>query len=75
MRAGAFIRLPCNPLVCAIENAKALVEQGQVEATVSKTKKFNHYNNQEYMEQYAINRDNIKKISNNAGQWLSLIHI
>ena len=55
-----------------IENAKALVEQGQVEATVSKTKKFNHYNNQDYMEQYAINRDNIKKISNNAGQWSTM---
>lgn len=55
-----------------IENAKALLEQGQVEATVSKTKKFNHYNNQEYMDQYAINRENIKKISNNGGQYSTM---
>ncbi|WP_122639084.1 NPCBM/NEW2 domain-containing protein [Romboutsia sp. Marseille-P6047] len=55
-----------------IENAKALVEQGEIEATVSKTKKFNHYNNKEYMEQYAIKRENIKKISNNGGQWSTM---
>ena len=55
-----------------IENAKALVEQGEVEATVSKTKKFNHYNNKEYMDQFVINRDNIKKISNNGGQWSTM---
>ena len=55
-----------------IENAKALVEQGEVEATVSTTKKFNHYSNNEYMEQYAIQRENIKKISNNGGQWSTM---
>ena len=55
-----------------IDNAKALVEQGEVEATVSKTKKFNHYSNKEYMEQYAIKRENIKKISNNGGQWSTM---
>ena len=55
-----------------IENAKALVEQGEVEATVSKTKKFNHYNNKEYMDQFVINRENIKKISNNGGQWSTM---
>lgn len=55
-----------------IENAKALVEQGEVEATVSKTKKFNHFNNKEYIEQYSIKRDNIKKISNNGGQWSTM---
>ena len=55
-----------------IENAKALVEQGEVEATVSKTKKFDYYDNKEYMEQYAIKRENIKKISNNGGQWSTM---
>ena len=55
-----------------IDNAKALVEQGEVEATASKTKKFNHYSNKEYMEQYAIKRENIKKISNNGGQWSTM---
>lgn len=55
-----------------IENAKALVEQGRIEATISKTKKFNHYSNKEYMEQYAIKRENIKKISNNGGQWSTM---
>ena len=55
-----------------INNAKALVEQGEVEATASKTKKFNHYSNKEYMEQYAIKRENIKKISNNGGQWSTM---
>ena len=55
-----------------IENAKALVEQGEVEATVSKTKKFDYYDNKEYMEQYTIKRENIKKISNNGGQWSTM---
>lgn len=55
-----------------IDNAKALVEQSEVEATASKTKKFNHYSNKEYMEQYVIKRENIKKISNNGGQWSTM---
>lgn len=55
-----------------IGNAKALVEQGEIEATVSKTKKFNHYDNEPYMEQYAVKRDNIKRISNNGGYWSTM---
>lgn len=55
-----------------IGNAKAFVEQGEIEAAVSKTKKFNYYDNDPYMKQYAVGRDNIKKISNNAGQWSTM---
>ena len=31
-----------------------------------------NYSNKEYMEQYALKRENIKKISNNGGQWSTM---
>lgn len=52
-----------------INDAKALIEQGEIEATVSTIKKFENYNNKEYMDEFAIKRDNIKKISNNGGHY------
>ena len=52
-----------------LTNAKALLSQGKIEAVDAKTKKIDYVNNEDYMAKYAISRDKIKGISNNAGHW------
>ncbi|MDB8789110.1 NPCBM/NEW2 domain-containing protein [Romboutsia sp. 1001216sp1] len=51
-------------------NARVLIEQGKVESSVATSKKFNHLDNAEYVKQFRIPYENIKSISNNAGQYL-----
>ncbi|MFR3558497.1 MAG: NPCBM/NEW2 domain-containing protein [Paraclostridium sordellii] len=52
-----------------LENAKALVEQGNLEVSSATTKKFNYLENTEYIKQFRIPYSDIKKISNNAGNY------
>ncbi len=54
-----------------LDNARALVEQGKIESSTAVTKKFNHLDNKEYIDKFRIPYDNIKRISNNAGQHAS----
>lgn len=51
-------------------NARVLVEQDKIESSVATTKKFNHLQNNDYINQFRIPYENIKKITNNAGQYL-----
>lgn len=51
-------------------NARVLVEQDKIESSVATTKKFNHLKNNDYINQFRIPYENIKKITNNAGQYL-----
>ena len=54
-----------------LENAKALIVQGNIEASIASTKKFNYLNNAEYLNQFRVPYSNIKNISNNAGHYAS----
>lgn len=52
-----------------LDNAKALLDQGNIEAVEARTKKIDYVNNKDYMDKYAISREKIKGISNNGGHW------
>ena len=54
-----------------LDNAKAIIESVDVDSSVASTKKFNHLQNTKYIEQFRMPYDNIKRISNNGGQYLS----
>ena len=54
-----------------LDNAKAIIESVHVDSSVASTKKFNHLENTKYIEQFRMPYDNIKRISNNGGQYLS----
>ncbi|AWE07805.1 hypothetical protein DCE79_10595 [Lysinibacillus sp. 2017] len=56
-----------------IENAKALVNQQNIEATTAVTNTFSHYANAQYAEQFRMDYDNIKSIHNNAGHYSSAV--
>ncbi len=51
-------------------NARVLIEQGKIESSVAVTKNFEYLENPAYLEQFRMPYDNIKKISNNGGQYL-----
>ncbi|WP_330615547.1 NPCBM/NEW2 domain-containing protein [Romboutsia sp. 1001713B170131_170501_G6] len=52
-----------------LANARVLVEQGEIESSKAVTKKFNHLDNKDYIDQFRIPYENIKRISNNGGQY------
>ena len=54
-----------------IENARELVNQQKIEASVATTKKFDHYSNEDYSNLFKMDNNNIKSIKNNGGQYLS----
>ena len=56
-----------------LENARALVEQKEVEATKAETKKFNHLNNKAYLEEFRMSYDNIKSIKTNGNNYGSQV--
>ena len=52
-----------------LENAKTLINQQKVEATMAVTKNFEHYSNEEYSNLFKMDNNNIKSIKNNAGNY------
>ncbi|MGG7177353.1 NPCBM/NEW2 domain-containing protein [Clostridium paraputrificum] len=56
-----------------LENARELVNQQKVEATKANTKEFEEYSNEKYSELFKMDKENIKSIKNNAGQYLSQV--
>ncbi|MGG7059302.1 NPCBM/NEW2 domain-containing protein [Clostridium tertium] len=56
-----------------IANARELVNQQKIEASVATTKQFEHYSNEEYSNLFKMDNDNIESIKNNAGQYLSQV--
>lgn len=56
-----------------ITNARELLNQQKVEPTISITKKFDYYSNEEYSNLFKMDNENIKGIRNNAGQYLSQV--
>ena len=54
-----------------IDNAKIILESKEVEVSSAVTKKFNYINNKAYLDKFRMPYDNIKNISNNAGQYTS----
>ncbi|WP_195940086.1 NPCBM/NEW2 domain-containing protein [Romboutsia sp. 1001713B170131_170501_G6] len=52
-----------------LANARVLIEQGKIESSKAVTKKFNHLNNKDYIKQFRIPYSNIKRITNNGGQY------
>ena len=55
-----------------LDNAKAIVESVDVESTVASTKKFSYLDNKEYVDKFRMPYENIKRISNNGGQWSTM---
>lgn len=55
-----------------LDNAKAIVESIDVESTMASTKKFNYLDNKEYVDKFRMPYENIKRISNNGGQWSTM---
>lgn len=56
-----------------IENAKALLMQHAIEATIAKTKSFNHFASNEYAQQFRMDYNNIQSIQNNGGHYSSAV--
>ncbi|MGG7142120.1 NPCBM/NEW2 domain-containing protein [Clostridium nigeriense] len=56
-----------------IANARELVNQQKIEASVATTKKFEHYSNEEYSKLFKMDNDNIESIKNNGGKYLSQV--
>ena len=52
-----------------LANARVLIGQDKIESSKAITKKVNYLDNNEYIEQFRIPYDDIKKISNNAGNY------
>lgn len=54
-------------------NARELVNQQKIEASVATTKKFENYTNKEYSNLFKMDNNNINSIKNNASQYLSQV--
>ena len=48
-----------------LDNAKAIIENVKKDSTVAKTKKFLHVDNEEYLKQFQMPKENVKNITNN----------
>ncbi|MFJ7935552.1 NPCBM/NEW2 domain-containing protein [Sporosarcina sp. NPDC096371] len=52
-----------------LKNAKALIEQEDIEATEATTKPFEHYSNEDYSKLFRMDKENIQSVRNNAGHY------
>ena len=53
-----------------LANAKAIIENVKKESTVATTKKFLHVENKEYLEEFRMPYENIKRVTNNGGAYM-----
>ncbi|MEK4426870.1 NPCBM/NEW2 domain-containing protein [Solibacillus sp. FSL K6-1523] len=56
-----------------LENAYALINQGEIEATTAATQTFSHFANEDYSKLYRMDYENIKSIRNNAGHYSTAV--
>ncbi|MEG0439171.1 MAG: NPCBM/NEW2 domain-containing protein [Solibacillus sp.] len=56
-----------------IENAKAILNQNEVQTTTAATKTFDLYSNEKYSKLFKMGSENILSIRNNAGHWSSAV--
>lgn len=56
-----------------LENAKALINQENVETTTATTKPFPYFANNDYSKLFRMDNENIKSIRNNAGHYSSAV--
>lgn len=53
----------------SIDDAKKLIEMGDIESVTAETRKFADYNNAEYTQLFKVDKSNIKSITNNGGRY------
>ena len=53
----------------SLEDARELLNQQKIEATIAITNTFDHYSNEEYTNLFKMDNNNIKSIKNNAGYY------
>ena len=56
-----------------IANARELVNQQKIEASVATTKQFEHYSNEEYSNLFRMDNENIEGIKNNGNHYLGQV--